>query len=151
MIKVGRFKNCNASASAFIFQNTSQLYHGPVRGFFILFFVFFLFLFRMDGISTPISSYLPMIAFIVQNCPSNNTEWMKASERLNCSSINNTLVYHCVPNENVSSLVEFCYNTKRIGVPKGNAILIVFTFYCYIWYFSNITRCSLRYCTDTVT
>ncbi|XP_048740022.2 serine/threonine-protein phosphatase 6 regulatory ankyrin repeat subunit A-like isoform X4 [Ostrea edulis] len=47
---------------------------------------------------------------------------MKASERLNCSAIENTLLYHCVPNENFSFLVEFCYNAKRIGVLQDNCL-----------------------------
>lgn len=45
----------------------------------------------------------------VENCPVNKEGWDFASNRLNC---NKTHGYHCVPNKDLTSLIEFCY-------PKG--------------------------------
>lgn len=51
--------------------------------------------------------------FPVDVCPRNKEERDNASLRLNC---NKTHGYHCVPNKNFTSLIEFCY-------PKGENVL----------------------------
>lgn len=47
--------------------------------------------------------------FPVKNCPMSKESWESASTRLKC---NRTQGYHCVPNKQFTSLIEFCY-------PKG--------------------------------
>lgn len=47
--------------------------------------------------------------FPVNNCPMSKESWESASTRLKCNS---TQGYHCVPNKQFTSLIEFCY-------PKG--------------------------------
>lgn len=51
--------------------------------------------------------------FPVHNCPMNKEAWDMSSNRLKC---NRTHGYHCVPNSQLTSLVEFCY-------PRGRTIL----------------------------
>lgn len=50
----------------------------------------------------------------VEKCPMNRKDWDSASKRLHC---NDTHGYNCLPEETLSSFVEFCY-------PFGNWILI---------------------------
>lgn len=45
----------------------------------------------------------------VEKCPMSKEDWDTASARLKCNS---TYGYHCVPNKQLTSLIEFCY-------PKG--------------------------------
>ncbi|XP_056017721.1 uncharacterized protein LOC125670263 isoform X2 [Ostrea edulis] len=51
---------------------------------------------------------------LVQKCPVNKTDWSLASARRGC---NKTHPYHCLPNSNLSSLVELCY--KKTYFIKG--------------------------------
>ena len=57
----------------------------------------------------------------VSDCPRDEKEWQKASNRLNCSDDANTPVnrYHCLPAANLTTLLEFCYNKTRPQVVKG--------------------------------
>lgn len=58
--------------------------------------------------------------FPVQNCPVNKEGWDLASARLNCNS---TRGYHCVPNKDLTSLIEFCYpKGYRFPFEKGNCL-----------------------------
>ena len=61
------------------------------------------------------------IAHRVRDCPRDETEWQKASKRLNCTSdvwsTNNK--YHCLPADNLTTLLEFCYNRTRAQVVEG--------------------------------
>lgn len=61
----------------------------------------------------------------VSHCPRDEKEWQKASKRLNCSddvtSPKNR--YHCLPIDNLSTLLEFCYNRTRAQVIKGTRAL----------------------------
>lgn len=61
------------------------------------------------------------IAHKVELCPKNTKEWQIASRRLNCTNdISNTKNrYHCLPANDLSTLVEFCYDETRLGVVKG--------------------------------
>lgn len=55
--------------------------------------------------------------FPVKVCPGNKEDWDSASYRLN---FNKTHGYHCVPNTQFTSLVEFCYpRIERIVFQKG--------------------------------
>lgn len=57
----------------------------------------------------------------VDVCPQNQTEWQKASRKLNCSddSKNPLNRYHCLPVHNLTTLMEFCYNQPSPQVVKG--------------------------------
>eukprot|EP00105_Crassostrea_gigas_P016846 XP_011434393.1 PREDICTED: uncharacterized protein LOC105333226 isoform X2 [Crassostrea gigas] len=58
--------------------------------------------------------------FPVKVCPRNTEESINASLRLNC---NTTHGYHCVPNKNFTSLIEFCYpRGEKIPFHKGNCL-----------------------------
>lgn len=61
--------------------------------------------------------------FPVEVCPRNKEESNNASLRLNC---NTTHGYHCVPNKNFTSLIEFCYpRGEKIPFHKGTIIISV--------------------------
>ena len=66
------------------------------------------------------------IAHRVRDCPRDEKEWQKASNRMNCTagvwSTKNK--YHCLPAENLTTLVEFCYIRTRINVVKGTHAII---------------------------
>nr|XP_022305989.1 uncharacterized protein LOC111112631 isoform X1 [Crassostrea virginica] len=67
------------------------------------------------------------IAHRVRDCPRNETEWQKASNRLNCTSdvLSTMNKYHCLPADNLTTLLEFCYNRTRINVVKGHCVVLV--------------------------
>lgn len=44
--------------------------------------------------------------FPVETCPLNKEDWNNSSARLNCNS---TRLYYCLPNRDLTSLIEFCY------------------------------------------
>lgn len=56
----------------------------------------------------------------VNDCPVNKETWEMASARLNCNS---THGYHCVPNKQFTSLIEFCYpKGYKYPFEKGNCL-----------------------------
>ncbi|XP_062620857.1 uncharacterized protein LOC134282464 [Saccostrea cucullata] len=60
-----------------------------------------------------------------ETCPMNAKEWDDASVRRHC---NDTHGYHCVPDKNFSSLIEFCYPLgRRIPFQKGNCLELAYT------------------------
>ena len=61
------------------------------------------------------------IAHRVKDCPRDKEEWQKASDRLNCTSGDHITdnKYHCLPADNLTTLLEFCYDRTRINVVKG--------------------------------
>ena len=61
------------------------------------------------------------IAHRVRDCPRDETEWKKASDRLNCTSGDSSTMnkYHCLPADNLTTLLEFCYTRTRTQVVKG--------------------------------
>lgn len=50
-------------------------------------------------------------------CPNNETEWSMRSSALNCTKENG---YTCLPNENFTELIEFCYTQRLILIEEGN-------------------------------
>lgn len=48
--------------------------------------------------------------FPVEACPLNEEAWNNSSARLNCNS---TRLYYCLPNRDLTSLIEFCYPRGR--------------------------------------
>ena len=84
------------------------------------------------------------IAHRVRDCPRDETEWQKASDRLNCTSDDRSTKnkYHCLPADNLTTLLEFCYKKTRAQVVKGtfavisakkHMILIIYILSCYIY------------------
>ncbi|XP_078321794.1 uncharacterized protein LOC111112647 [Crassostrea virginica] len=67
------------------------------------------------------------IAHRVRDCPRDETEWQKASNRLNCiSDVRSTKnKYHCLPADNLTTLLEFCYNRTRTQVVEGQCMVLV--------------------------
>nr|XP_022287917.1 uncharacterized protein LOC111100394 isoform X6 [Crassostrea virginica] len=61
----------------------------------------------------------------VSVCPRNEKEWLKASKRLNCSDISPVNRYHCLPADNLTTLLEFCYNRTRPQVVKGLCMVFI--------------------------
>lgn len=55
-------------------------------------------------------------------CPKNEIEWNKRSSAINCTSSNG---YICLPNENFTELLEFCYIEPKIWIPKGYCLYLV--------------------------
>lgn len=57
---------------------------------------------------------------IVKECPKNEQENIKASERLNCGKDNyGNDQYMCLPNKEKSHLVEFCKDGYMGSVDQG--------------------------------
>lgn len=57
----------------------------------------------------------------VRDCPRSESEWQKASDRLNCTSgaLSTENKYHCFPAKDLTTLHEFCYTRIRLNVVKG--------------------------------
>lgn len=60
--------------------------------------------------------------FSTFNCPRNNVEWDKRSSALNCTENNG---YTCLPNENFTELLEFCYWQPLILIQEGLCLYLV--------------------------
>lgn len=62
----------------------------------------------LDGYAYPV--------YTTESCPRNLTEWQDRSFALNSTKRN---AYMCVPNENITELLEFCYYLPQILIEKG--------------------------------
>lgn len=51
-----------------------------------------------------------------ESCPKNELEWLERSLALNCNKTNG---YMCIPNEDITTLLEFCYYKPKVIIPKG--------------------------------
>lgn len=65
--------------------------------------------------SRPLDGYA-FTVYTTKLCPRNTTEWLERSTALNCTWRN---AYMCVPNENITELLEFCYSLPQIQIGKG--------------------------------
>lgn len=63
---------------------------------------------KLEGYDYPV--------FSTKECPGNQAEWKSRSFAINCTENNG---YMCLPNENLTELLEFCYIYPRIYVQKG--------------------------------
>lgn len=54
--------------------------------------------------------------YTTEFCPRNMTEWQERSSILNCFKSN---TYMCVPDENITELLEFCYSLPQIQLMNG--------------------------------
>ncbi|XP_052695637.1 uncharacterized protein LOC128174033 [Crassostrea angulata] len=68
---------------------------------------------RLDGYKFPVYS--------TPFCPRNESEWSKRSSFLNCNKTNG---YTCLPNENFTELLEFCYNQPWILIEEGYCLYL---------------------------
>lgn len=64
---------------------------------------------QLDGYDFPVYS--------TPSCPRNATEWSERSSYLNCTKSNG---YTCLPNDNFTELLEFCYTQPLIPIEEGN-------------------------------
>lgn len=63
---------------------------------------------QLSGYSFPVYS--------TRICPKNEAEWNKRSSALNCSELNG---YMCLPNQQLTELLEFCYRERLIWIQDG--------------------------------
>ncbi|XP_062614695.1 uncharacterized protein LOC134276459 [Saccostrea cucullata] len=68
---------------------------------------------KLEGYSFPV--------YNTTSCPSNQSEWRNRSSDLNCTESNG---YMCIPNENITQLLEFCYRYPRIPVEKSICLIL---------------------------
>nr|XP_022291466.1 uncharacterized protein LOC111102848 [Crassostrea virginica] len=63
----------------------------------------------------------------VRDCPQDEKEWRKASKRLNCSddAFSSVNRYHCLPADNLTTLIEFCYKRTRLQVIRGLCMVFI--------------------------
>lgn len=54
--------------------------------------------------------------YTTEICPRNQTEWKNRSSALHCTYFKG---YMCVPNEDFTTLLEFCYSSFKIAVQPG--------------------------------
>uniref|UniRef100_A0A8W8IJN1 Uncharacterized protein n=1 Tax=Magallana gigas TaxID=29159 RepID=A0A8W8IJN1_MAGGI len=57
-------------------------------------------------------------------CPRNESEWKKRSAALNCNKTNG---FTCLPNQQFTGLLEFCYTQPRILIEAGTCLYLVKT------------------------
>lgn len=62
----------------------------------------------MEGYKFPVYS--------TQACPKNEIEWNRRSLAINCTDSNG---YLCLPNENFTELLEFCYTDPLVLIEEG--------------------------------
>lgn len=54
--------------------------------------------------------------YSTEQCPGNETEWNRRSSALNCTEKNG---FMCLPNQNFTELLEFCYTQPLIHIEPG--------------------------------
>lgn len=73
-----------------------------------IYFNFLSFKKTLDGYQFPV--------FQTESCPRNEIEWTGRSSVLNCTKSNG---YMCMPSENFTTLLEFCYSQGKVAVENG--------------------------------
>lgn len=56
-------------------------------------------------------------------CPRNETEWKERSLSFNCTEDNS---YACLPNEDITELLEFCYPLQNIAIEQGKIVTYLY-------------------------
>ena len=67
---------------------------------------------QLDGYRFPV--------YATEFCPRNKTEWEARSSEFNCNTDNSS--YACLPNENITELLEFCYPLQIISIESGKVL-----------------------------
>ena len=62
----------------------------------------------------------PFSVYTTEFCPRNKTEWEARSSEFNCNTDNSS--YACLPNENITELLEFCYPQQVILIQRGKVV-----------------------------
>lgn len=81
---------------------------------------------KLDGYEFPVYS--------TEYCPRNLTEWNERSSAINCTESKG---YMCLPNKNLSELLEFCYIHPFIWIEEGIQRDNYYQEYAYVWVVSN--------------
>ena len=55
--------------------------------------------------------------YTTEACPRNKTEWEKRESLFNCTKESSS--YACLPNENITELLEFCYPLQVLASHEG--------------------------------
>ena len=63
----------------------------------------------LDGYRFPV--------YTTEFCPRNEIEWKNRSSAFNCSKYSSS--YTCLPNEDITGLLEFCYPLQNIAIEEG--------------------------------
>lgn len=63
---------------------------------------------QLDGYRFPV--------YTTPSCPRDEAEWTEKSSMYNCPKYHS---YACIPNENFTMLLEFCYPLPQIAVAEG--------------------------------
>lgn len=61
------------------------------------------------------------LVYTTELCPRNKKEWKERSVALNCNESN---AFMCLPNENFTELLEFCYKKSRIRIQEGICLFL---------------------------
>lgn len=64
----------------------------------------------------PLSGY-KFPVYTTKYCPKNTLEWAERSSALNCTDSKG---FTCLPNENFTEILEFCYTEPKIRIQEGN-------------------------------
>lgn len=54
--------------------------------------------------------------YTTEFCPRNQSEWNERSSSINCNDSNG---YMCMPNENITQLIEFCFPAPFTWIEEG--------------------------------
>lgn len=69
---------------------------------------------KLEGYKFPVYS--------TKTCPRNKTEWNARSDAINCTEDSG---YLCLPNQNITELLEFCYTSRFIWIQEGICLYLV--------------------------
>lgn len=69
---------------------------------------------KLEGYTFPVYSS--------EFCPRNKSDWEQRSSAINCTEKNG---YMCLPNENFTELLEFCYIYPRLVISKDLCLFLV--------------------------
>lgn len=68
----------------------------------------------------PVVGHFPI--YKTKSCPKNKSEWTNRSSSLKCTKLSG---YMCLPNENITELLEFCYKYPQTLIPEGKSLRFV--------------------------
>lgn len=71
----------------------------------------------LDGYKFPV--------YTTDFCPKNEIEWKKRSSAFNCPKKTS---YACLPNDDITILLEFCYPLENIAIHEGELPVCLVTF-----------------------
>lgn len=89
---------------------------------------------KLEGYKFPV--------YTTEFCPRNKTEWEKRAPLFNCTSDES---YACLPNEDITDLLEFCYPLQVISIQGGKVIKNLYTQHVWCFYFVIFTCMCVTY------